>query len=285
MSRIAKVRKAQHRIQVIGLCRFSYLGEGGFKTLYDRPLTERRAMLFDPDRLNARMIWFEHVFLPSLQAQTDPDFTMIVLTSEDLPQPWLDRLRALIGALPQFRLQTMPPLAHRVACADAIKAVVEPGADLTAQFRLDDDDAVAVEYIALIRRDFLLLHALYSENNGLAVDYTLGLVLEDVQGRVVADKRRECFWGCGLTLYLPPNSSRQILNFQHHKVWQHLPTVMRHKPAMWVRGAHQSNDSKFRRPDAGAAPKPGEISQELYDRFRIDLKALEARLARYHAGR
>ena len=124
-------------------------------------------MLFDPDRLNARMIWFEHVFLPSLQAQTDPDFTMIVLTSEDLPQPWLDRLRALIGALPQFRLQTMPPLAHRVACADAIKAVVEPGADLTAQFRLDDDDAVAVEYIALIRRDFLLLQALYSENNGL----------------------------------------------------------------------------------------------------------------------
>ena len=38
------------RVQVIGLCRFSYLGERGFQIGHET-LEERRAFLYDPGRL------------------------------------------------------------------------------------------------------------------------------------------------------------------------------------------------------------------------------------------
>ena len=271
-------------VQVIGLCRFSYLGFGGFKVMFDRSLEDRRAMLYGRDRLEARMIWFEQVFLPGLRDQTDPDFTMVVLTGEDLPQPWLDRLRALVAPIRQFRLMLLPPTDHRRACAAVVTAAVDPGGGATAQFRLDDDDAVAIDYVERIRSDFALMPGLYTEGRGMAVDYTRGIVLEDAGGTIRADIRAETFWGCGLTLYLPAGSSRQILNYQHHLVWQHLPTVVRGGKLMWVRGAHQSNDSRFRRPNPMAAPNRELITAALADRFRIDLKGLEDRLAACHTG-
>lgn len=75
-----------HRIQMLGLCRFSLLVEGGFQVVHP-DLHERRAMLYDPQRLASRFIWFEHLCLASLRAQTDPDLTFVVLVGTDLPDP------------------------------------------------------------------------------------------------------------------------------------------------------------------------------------------------------
>ena len=277
------------RVQVIGLCRFSYLGSGGFKVLHNATLEERRAMLYGPRRLDARMIWFEQVFLPGISHQTDPDFTMLILTGDDFPEPYRARLAALIHPFPQFRMVYRPPGNHREVCADVMRAVVEPDADVLAQFRLDDDDGVAVDYVARLRRDFGLLRGFWAEKSRLALDYSYGLVLEDRTaqpgGRVVADKRMASFWGCGLTLFVAPTAPRQVLDYVHYRVWHHMPSVMRSDRLMFVRGAHDSNDSSFNRPDDSAVLPRDNLKALLANRFRVDLDQLEQAVAGYHRTR
>ena len=73
------------RIQVLGLCRFSYPANlDAFKTRHTT-MDERKANLWSYSRMALRFFWFENVVLPCLQAQSDPDFTVLVLTGEDLP--------------------------------------------------------------------------------------------------------------------------------------------------------------------------------------------------------
>ena len=274
------------RVQVIGLCRFSYLGSGGFKVLHDATLEARRAMLYHPRRLDARMIWFEQVFLPGISQQTAPDFTMLILTGSDFPEPWRSRLAALIHPFPQFRMVYRPPGNHREVCAEVMRAVVEPDAEVLAQFRLDDDDGVAVDYVARLRRDFGLLRDFWAEKGRLALDYSLGLVLDDRTaqpgGQVVADKRIASFWGCGLTLFVAPSQPKQVLDYVHYKVWHHMPSVIRSDRVMFLRGAHQGNDSVFRRPEQAALVPRDRLKATLASRFRVDLDQLELALANLH---
>ena len=67
------------RGQILALCRFSYLGGRGFQVEHGS-LAARRAFLYDPARLARRWFWFENVALPAFIAQTDPDFTLVVMT-------------------------------------------------------------------------------------------------------------------------------------------------------------------------------------------------------------
>ena len=135
------------RVQMLGLCRFSYLGGRGFQILHET-VEARRAFLYDPERLARRWFWFENVTLPGLMAQTDPDFTLILMTGPDLPEPWMSRLRDLVASMPQARLALIPPMdKHLDACMAATAPHIDPKADVVGHFRQDDDDAVAIDYI------------------------------------------------------------------------------------------------------------------------------------------
>ena len=65
-------------VQVMGLCRFSVPSLGAFQSMPEE-IGARRAALYDPRRLARRLAWFEHVALPGLALQTDPDFTLVLL--------------------------------------------------------------------------------------------------------------------------------------------------------------------------------------------------------------
>ena len=140
------------RVQMLGLCRFSYLGDRGFQVEH-RSLDERRAFLYDPARLARCWAWFESVTLPGLIRQTDPDYTLVVMTSPDLPQPWLGRLHEIAAAHPQIRLELVPPMDHhRAVCARSTHPHIDPAAEWVGQFKHDDDDAVAFDFVARVRR-------------------------------------------------------------------------------------------------------------------------------------
>ena len=107
------------RVQMLGLCRFSYLGGAGYQVAHDT-IEARRAYLYDPERLARRWFWFENIVLPPLLAQTDPDFTLVLMTGPDLPEPYLSQLRELTGIAPQFRLSLIEPMAEHIeACRAA----------------------------------------------------------------------------------------------------------------------------------------------------------------------
>ena len=74
------------RVQMLGLCRFSYLGLRGYQRDH-ATIAERRAFLYDPGRLARRWLWFTRLALPGWLAQTDPDFTLVIMTGPYLPEP------------------------------------------------------------------------------------------------------------------------------------------------------------------------------------------------------
>ncbi|MBY0137051.1 glycosyltransferase [Paracoccus yeei] len=148
-------------MQIVGICRFSLLGRGdwaAFRTIPPDKADEnaeaveaRKASIFAPERLERRFTTFEHLTLASIRAQTDPDFTFVVLASELMPQRYRDRLAALCAAVPQVVLRFFPVIHAGTAQGQVFK---ELGIDYrqTLQFRLDDDDALCNLYIRRMRQ-------------------------------------------------------------------------------------------------------------------------------------
>ena len=65
-------------LRTVGICRFSYAGEGGFKVGHDDHAT-LEAFLYGAARMEERFRLFEAITLPCVAAQTDPDFTFLIV--------------------------------------------------------------------------------------------------------------------------------------------------------------------------------------------------------------
>jgi len=263
-------------IQPIGLCRFSVPSLGGFQTEHDS-IEARRAMLYAPARLDQRLAWFEHVALPGIRGQTDRDFTLVLLIGEDLPEPWRGRLLDLVRDIPEIRVETARPLHHRTVCADAMRPHVRPEASVLAQFRLDDDDAVAVEFVARLKRDVREVIALLDRKQCFGLDYGRGMVLRWARGGFEVEPRLARQWTPALVFVNRPGADRYILDTQHNRMWHHMPMVSQTDEVMWVRGEHGTNDSRVTGGDPFDLP-PERREVLLAKKFGIDLTAFARRL-------
>jgi hypothetical protein len=260
------------RVQALGLCRFSYLGEGGFQVEHET-LAERRALLYDDARLALRFMWFEQVCLPCWAAQTDPDFTLIVLTGNDFPKPWLKRLRDVTAHIPQIIIEQAAPGPHREICRGVMLRHVDAKADVVGQFRHDDDDAVAVDYVARLRSDFTgKLRPLYAAHPMLAVDYSRGVTLAAIDGRVQILPQISHNLAVALTIYLPPDHPKSALDYGHHRLNNLMQGVCFQDSVMFVRGKHGRNDSGGPLMSGYAWPmKEENRAAVLKKRFAIDM--------------
>lgn len=143
---------------IVGVCRFSMLGRGDWKAYRGQPeealeqIYEQKALeLFAPERMDARLATFHHLTLASLRAQTDQDFTFIVVSSDRMPAHYQDQLRALCEEVPQVVLRFVEPTHIGAAQCAILEELSIPLPDCL-QFRLDDDDCVSREYIRRLRR-------------------------------------------------------------------------------------------------------------------------------------
>lgn len=264
------------RVQMLGLCRFSYLGLRGYQVRHDT-IAERRAHLYDPARLERRWQLFQGVALPGWLAQSDPDVTLVIMTGPDLPQPWLDRLRALCAAHPQLRLSLVPPMEwHLQACRAAVAPHVDPQADVVGHFRHDDDDAVALDYVAQARADFARVEPLWRDHGVLALDHARGLMLRMGQGRLSIVPRLCHSMGVALTVFLPADDPRTALDFDHSKLAHWMPVVQNPRPLMFLRTIHGDSDSGDMGPGLPWEPPEGEVNRLLRTRFGLRRGALAA---------
>ena len=265
-------------MQVLGLCRFSVPSLGGFQVEHVS-LEARRAMLYDPARLDERTVWFEHVTLPSIRAQRDADFVFVLMVGEDLPDPWRSRLERMVADVPQVRIVAVPPGQHRRICADAVRAHVDPGAELVAEFRLDDDDAVAVDFVERVRAEAGALRSLFFRHGNAALDFSRGVVLEATAAGPVVTPRRALLWTPALAVLTKVDAEQRILDHPHHKLWRNMPTLTLPDEVMFLRGSHGGNDSHIpKEPPAWDLPRD-RWAPLLKRRFGIDLPAFEAALA------
>lgn len=227
---------------VIGICRFSYPALGGFQRGQGTP-EERARYLYAPDRLEERFRLFETVTLPSVRGQTDPDFTLLVVIGEDFPQR--PRLEALLADVPQAVLRAYPPRPHRRVLQEAINSLRDHGAPLSIQFRLDDDDAVNLRFVALLRQVVRDCRPLFLKNLKAAIDFNRGHVMRATAAGIEAEAVARPHWAPGMALVLRKGNAHSVMNFAHQAVWERMPTLSLSEPDMFLRGWNAFNDSAF----------------------------------------
>lgn len=261
-------------VQVQGICRFSLPCTGGFKK-YHETLQERRAALYAPARLDTRCFWFEHVLLPGIAGQSDPDFTLHVVLGEDFPEPWRSRMERLMARVPQITPHWRAPEDHRAICRDVLWAGRDLDRAAVAEFRLDDDDAVAVDYVAQLRRNWPRMARLAGPNGRVALDHGRGVVIQGhADGRVDLHLLLTLCWSAGLAIFLRPEDEGIVMDFPHHKVWQRMPFVNLTDSVMFIRGDHGTNDAPTQFAAAGRLDMPvTELDGVLARRFGIDIAA------------
>lgn len=229
-------------MRVVGICRFSYPAEGGFKRMHDS-IAEREAYLYDPDRMALRFRHFETLTLPSMAAQRDPRFTFIVLVGESLPAVWRDRLEALTAAIPQIRIVASAPMKHRLAMQLAIKAELGEDETESIQFRLDDDDAVGVNFVGTLRRTARRSARMRESWRNMAFEYRSGYTVELSREGIRARAVQAPFWACGLAVLFRPGDPKTVMNYPHHKLHEQMPTLVDPTMPMFLRAVHGDNDS------------------------------------------
>lgn len=204
---------------IVGICRFSFVGRGDWKRFIGAApdavpalMDAQAAELFAPERLERRFRAFEALCLPSIAAQTDQDFRFIILTSPRMPAPWLARLRAAVAKVPMTEVLVSD--ARHVA--DALRprldeiAAETPGNSLV-QFRLDDDDALALGFIGNLRRHIARL----SDLPTFAVSFRRNLAVTMYPGTSPRVWRfDEPFYSVGLAIK-PRSPSGTVYDYGH----------------------------------------------------------------------
>lgn len=230
-------------MQVIGFCRFSYPALGGFQVEHDN-IEDRRAYLYAAGRMEERFRHFEAITLPGLKAQTDPDFTFVILVGDDLPAEYADRLKNLTADMPQAIIETRPPRPHRDVCKEVINAQRGDCSAPCLQFRHDDDDAIAVTFVQRLREAAQDCRALVKAHRIVGFDWNRGYVARPDAKGLCAEPIVHPYWGVAQAMSVKAGVRQTIMNFGHQRLNQFMPTItFTHEP-MFIRGHNDHNDSR-----------------------------------------
>jgi hypothetical protein len=230
-------------MQTIGICRFSYPGDGGFQVEHDT-LQDRMDYLYAPARMEERFATFETMMLPPLKAQTDDDFTLLVVIGDSLPMPYRNRLEAALEDIPQALIRAYPPGPHRKVMQDAINDVRHFDGDACLQFRMDDDDAVACTYIERLREAASDVLPMAAKHRHIAIDFNQGFIARPSASGLEIAPTNAPYTTAALALMFKPDLRLSVMNFAHMKVGQKMPTVTFAGEDMLIRGHNDYNDSR-----------------------------------------
>ncbi|WP_424831566.1 putative rhamnosyl transferase [Ruegeria sp.] len=261
-------------MQVTGLCRFSYPAIGGFQIEHET-IEDRRAFLYSSKRLNERFHLLETVTLPGLKDQTDEDFEFLIVVGNCLPADASDRLYDLTAGVKQVRIIAETPDEHRKVMKRILnQARTDPGKPCL-QFRLDDDDAVAVDFIERLRGAIGDFTGLIKRHPAITIDFNCGYLLDVSRGAPRALRLHRSLISAGLGMYVQGNSDLTIMNFAHQRLARFMPVVSYPDKPMWIRSLNGFNDSpNARKGQQKPEPLDIDIKTDLAERFAVDAARL-----------
>lgn len=242
-------------MDVIFQTRFSFFGISGWQSA----TSQSETMLFAPERLEARFELFERIALAGLRDQTDPDFKLSVLSSNNLPEKYKARLSELcndtLGA-ERVDINYRGPrkagkLYRQIMCEKY------PDNRTIAQVVLDDDDAVSNDFVAVCKReaDYAASHN-YDGTEATFLTFPRGvsLGLEHQKAAWLAP-RNAYFTNLGLTLVAPPSFKRHPYLTSHRQIGNRFTSraILSERP-FYVRAVHDGNDSDAKHSDARYSP-------------------------------
>ncbi len=259
------------RNQIVGVIRFSFPATGGFAASR-LGAGALEAMLYDPARLDRRFAWFEGITLPSLAAQTDDAFRCVILAGETLPAASRDRLRSLCADHAFLDLCLHPAGGPLSSAKRAFRQAVDGDSTHVTGFRLDDDDAVARDYVARTRArsDALLAGGFATGPTALAFTHGLSWNLR-APDRPFHALRETCAPSVACAMITDAAIATCVYRYNHRRIASFVPTFLEPGDApMFVRTLHDLNDSgRTVPPHAEALETPDGLSV-LAERFGLD---------------
>lgn len=236
-------------MQVLGLCRFSFPGKGGFKITYDT-VEDRRNYLYSSARLEERFRLFETITLPCFKEQTDEDFTLLVVIGTCLPRWAQDRLHDLTSGLKQVQIIARPADTSRnsrFVMQDILnEARLNP--DLPClQFRHDDDDAVSVDFVERMHLATREVKQLCDDHCAFGIDFNQGYLARVNGDGIRAGRVFVPLLGVGLGMFIKGGSQMTIFDHNHGRLSRFMPVISYPDAPMWVRSLNPFNDSPHAR--------------------------------------
>lgn len=231
-------------MQTILFCRFSYPAEGGFQVDHDS-IEERRTSLYAPKRMETRFALFEHLCLPGLMAQTDPDFDFVVLVGTCLPVLYLQKLERLLKPMPQAHIVARDPGPHRQVCQSVLNAARKHVNQPCLQVRHDDDDALAIDFVARLRKAASDCAPLLLANHLVGFDWNRGYTISqsDTHPFELAETVNP-YLGVAQAMAVQGGVRQSQMNFAHSRINRYMPTVTFTDQPMFLRSHHGHNDSR-----------------------------------------
>lgn len=259
-------------MQVIGLCRFSYPAVGGFQREHDT-LDARRAYLYADARLAHRFRLFQSLCLPSIALQSDTsDFTFLILTGDDLPAWAMAKLKDLTRPYPHIEIVIEAPKPHRDIASEVINEYRRWPRPHCAQFRLDDDDAVHLDYVAALKDTADRAVTFFDGAPKFAIDYSSGYAATLDHNGLAVYEVNEPLWTPALAAVFRKGSDRTIMNYAHHKIANRMPSIRLERPQMFIRSFHDDNDSGAVRANPAYPTRPldTEMEEAFLSEFGLD---------------
>ena len=268
--------------QIVGVCRFSYAGEGGFAsaTMEQWAL---EAMLYDPARMKQRFVLFEQICLSSLAAQTDQDFKLIALIADTMPYRWRRRLKDLMAPYPFLQVCTLEAAGPLNSTRRAFRRGWDRHSKFITGFRIDDDDAVACDYIAKTRAvaDQLLKLGWADEDTPAAIAFHRGIYWN-------MNSQEKPYWelseigplGLASAMVTHNDSLANVYRWNHRKIAANVRTWCDPNDVMFVRTLHGVNDSDRSIPPTAELMEITKAQTLMRDRFALQPIKTLAALAR-----
>lgn len=223
---------------IFGYMRFSYLGRSDAKlTRSTDDLEQRKQVLYAPERLKERFYFFEKICLPSLRWQTDKNFRFAIFTSPELPRQYKKRLAKAARSVPQIEIvYDRNPILNRAIDSWIGKQAVVHG-QRTLHFRLDDDDALASDFIATLRKHMPHVpdHGLISRPSGL-------LLIQTAEGAELLTKFEPNI-AIGFALVNPPGHIHNPYDLKHGGHYRIAPSLVLPGPLAYIHTAHAQSDT------------------------------------------
>jgi hypothetical protein len=225
---------------IYGHIRFSFYGVTDTRL---KPNEDDSAMaqLYSETRMARRFFLFENLTLPSLIGQTDRNFTTIFMSSDVMPDRYKERLSTLASRLPGsevvFSSERRGERAFRPFMAAAAGA---GGLGSSVHFRLDDDDALAVSYIARLRR------ISQSVSPRTHITFPTGILLfpsAPGTSEGVSMVMQQFLLSMGLATVNGQGFHKNPFQMMHGAVWRRWPVVSEPRFPAFIRTQHPENDT------------------------------------------
>lgn len=263
-------------MKMVGLVRFSVLTPTYYSERF--PTLKKTAQhLFSSDRMELRFSVFEKLCLPSLARQSDKDFDLVVLTAESMPQPYLDRLQDLLTPHPHMHLRAVGTRKHYRLLQQGYASIPQEEGQHRILFRLDDDDAVDLEFVQRTKALAKGLLPLQAPDTSFVISHNRGFYLRaTAEGPEVFDATEQAPLSAGTTLVVPPGKEENPYRYNHRKLARHYNLYSDMQVPAYIRTIHGDNKSEPTQTGVAHRMDAAEIDSCLRKHFGTTLDALKA---------